>query len=155
MAKRLRGVEPIERFNQKYIVNEETGCWEWQDSLDSCGYGRLTINNKKISAHRFSYEYFIGPLDSNLVICHQCNNRRCVNFKHLRQDTRSSNMIDMVYAKNQSQQKLSVDEVIEIKKALKHYYRGQCKDLSHFYKVNLKIISNIKQGNRWSHVEVD
>jgi hypothetical protein len=155
MAKRLRGVDPIERFNTKYVVDEETGCWLWQDKLLYDGYGRLQVNGKNIKAHRFSYEYFIGPLDENLVICHKCSNRNCVMPDHLRQDTQKSNAIDMVKIKKQHIQILSVEEVIEIKKALKQYYRGQCNDLAHYYKVNKRTISSIKKGISWSHVEID
>jgi predicted membrane protein len=61
----------------------------------------------------------------------------------------------MVKIKKQHLQILSVKEVIEIKKALKHYYRGQQKYLSDFYKVNPVTISDIKRGKRWSHVVID
>ena len=151
MAKEL--IEPIIRFNQKYIVDEETNCWNWIASK-CLGYGLIKIKGKMMRAHRFSYEYFVGPLDSNLDICHRCNNPSCVNPEHLRQDTVSSNIIDCLYAKRRYGQILSVEEVIEIKKELKNYYRGQCKDLAHFYKVDIRIISNIKQGKRWSHVKI-
>ena len=151
MAKEL--IEPIVRFTQKYVVNEETGCWDWT-ATKCLGYGLIRINGKMMRAHRFSYEYFVGPLDSDLDICHYCNNPSCVNPEHLRQDTVSSNMIDVLYAKRGYKQILSVEEVIQIKKELKNYYRGQCKDLAHFYKVDLRVISNIKQGKRWSHVKI-
>jgi hypothetical protein len=149
-----KAIDPIIRFNQKYIVNVETGCWEWQDSLSTFGYGRLSQNGKSIKAHRFAYEYYYGSINEGYFICHSCNNRRCVNPKHLRQDTQKSNMIDMVLSNNGKHQLLSLDEVIEIKKALKYYYRGQCKDLAHFYKVSEKTISLIKTGKTWSHVVI-
>ena len=149
-----RKVDAIVRFHQKYVVDEETGCWLWQDKLLH-GYGRLQINGKSIKAHRFSYEYFVAPLEDGLVIAHTCNNRKCVNYNHLRQDTYKSNSIDMVKVKKQRSQLLSVEDVIEIKKQLKHYYFGQCNDLAHFYKVNPRTISSIKKGASWSHVEVE
>jgi hypothetical protein len=152
MAKKV--INPMIRFNQKYIVNVETGCWEWQDRLNIDGYGLLKINGKSIRAHRYAYEYFVGPLDINLEICHNCNNRKCVNPKHLRQDTQKSNMIDKSYLRTNPSQVLSVEEVIEIKKALKYYYRGQVNDLAHFYKVNPYVISFIKTGKTWSHVVI-
>jgi hypothetical protein len=155
MAKRLYGVDPIERFNQKYIVNEENGCWEWQGTISKKGYGTIHINNKEIKAYRFAYEYFIGPIDNKLMICHNCHNRKCCNPNHLRQDTNRSNMIDMVHQGNQSHQKLSVEEVIQIKKELKNYYRGMIKDLAHFYKVDPETIGAIKRGTSWSHVKID
>ena len=43
---------------------------------------------------------------------------------------------------------------VEIKKALKHYYHGQIKDLAHFYKVDPATISMIKSGKRWSHIQI-
>ena len=147
-------VDPVERLKNSYIVDPITGCWKYNKKLHPDGYGYLKINGKMIKAHRFSYEYFIGPLDLKLMICHNCHNRKCCNPNHLRQDTNYSNMIDMVYQKNQRHQILSVDEVIEIKKALKNYYRGQIKDLAHFYKVDPETIGAIKNSRSWSHIQI-
>jgi hypothetical protein len=152
MAKRLYNVDPIERFNQKYTVDENTGCWNWNCKLSFYGYGVLKVNKKTIKAHRFSYEYFIGPLLDDKIICHTCSNRKCVNPNHLRQDTYKSNSIDMAIDGKCKDQILSVEEVIEIKKSLKCFYRGQVKDLAHFYKVSPKTISAIKTGYSWSHI---
>ena len=149
---RFLPIEPIERFHSKYIINEKTNCWEWQDKLLHNGYGRLQINNKSIKAHRFAYETFVGPLIKGLVIAHNCNNPKCVRPDHLRQDTIQSNSIDMVNINSHPSQKLSVEEVIEIKKSLNNYYRGQIKDLAHFYKVDQRTISSIKRGETWAHI---
>lgn len=148
-------VDLIEKFHQKYIVDEETGCWLWTGYIEKNGYGHSNLNRKTIRAHRLSYFLFKNDTNPNLVICHKCNVRRCVNPDHLREDTRKSNSIDMVNSKNQSQQKLTVDQVIEIKKALKNYYVGLCTHLSKIYGVNHRTISGIKTGARWSHIEVD
>lgn len=147
--------EPIDRFNEKYIVDKETGCWNWIACFEKSGYAQFTDKDgKPCRAHRFSYEHFVGPLDNNLEICHECNNKSCVNPRHLRQDTKSSNTIDKIYNKNHCNQILSVEEVIEIKKELKHYYRGKVTELAHFYKVNPCTISDIKTGKRWSHISI-
>ena len=60
----------------------------------------------------------------------------------------------MALSNNCKDQILSVEEVIEIKKALKNFYRGQIKDLAHFYKVSERQISHIKNGDRWSHIQI-
>lgn len=154
MAKRLYGVNPIERFNQKYIIDLETGCWNWQDSLDKYGYGQFSVNAKMVKAHRFAYQYYVGSLIDKLELCHTCQNRKCCNPDHLRQDTKSSNMIDMVQIGNSHFQKLSVEEVEKIKKELEFPYRGQINDLAHFYKVERHTISHIKRGTTWSHIKI-
>jgi hypothetical protein len=146
--------EPIEQFNKKYIIDENTGCWNWIGNLHNQGYGRLYVEKKQVLSHQFSYEYFIGPLDKKLEVCHKCCNRKCVNPKHLRQDTRKSNSIDMVNDGNAKDQILKVEDVIEIKKALKNYYRGQVKDLADLYKVKLYVISKIKRGVTWAHLNI-
>ena len=151
----MKTIQNIESFMSKIQIDPVSNCWNWEGYIEKNGYGHASYKNKTIRAHRLSYILFKNDINPDLVLCHSCNNRKCVNPDHLRQDTRSSNAIDMVYAKNQMQQKLSVDEVIEIKKALKHYYKGQVNDLAHFYKVNHRTISGIKTGKRWSHVEVD
>jgi hypothetical protein len=156
MAKRgYKETDPIIRFNQQYIVDEETGCWNWQYILDKDGYGKFRKNTKiQIMAHRFSYEYYVGPLKKGFVVCHNCQNRKCVNYNHLRQDTQSSNCIDKSYFRTHNKQILSVDEVIEIKKALLNPYFGQNKDLAHFYKVSKTTISSIKTGRIWSYIDI-
>ena len=146
--------DPIIRFSSKYVVDEETGCWNFTGRLDKKGYGRFR-KDKMVFAHRFSYEYYVGPLDDNLVICHECNNTKCCNPEHLRQDTRSSNSYDMLKSGRNPRQKLSIEEVKQIKKELKHYYRGQCTDLAHFYKVDPMLISQIKRGIVWKHTEIE
>lgn len=147
-------VDPLIRFHKNYIINQDTNCWDWQGTKDRCGYGRMSIKKRYISAHRFSYETFNGHLINGLVIAHNCNNPSCVNPEHLRQDTMRSNMLDMTYIKSHPKQILSVDEVIQIKKELKFPYYGQQKDLAHFYKVSTATISEIKTGRKWSHISI-
>ena len=87
--------DPVIRFNQRYIVNEETGCWEWQGAQTGNGYGYMEIGGKRIKTHRFSYQLYNGELIEGLVIMHSCDNRVCVNPEHLSQDTASANIKDM------------------------------------------------------------
>lgn len=159
MANRWQNLSSEERFKQKYIVDEETGCWNWIAAIMKKGYGVINIDKKTTLAHRFSYETYIGPIN-NLHVLHKCDNRKCVNYNHLFLGTNEDNIRDKVNKKRHSygqtvwNHKLSDDEVIEIKKALQHHYRGQLKDLAHFYKVDPATISDIKRHLTWSHIDI-
>ena len=147
--------EPIERFNEKYIINEDTGCWEYTGHINQSGYGVFRGNDSKwTEAHRFSFEYHKGPIKKGLVCCHSCNNRKCCNPEHLRQDTQSNNLIDMSYQNTNPTQRLTVEDVISIKKAQEQYYRGQNLDLAKLYNVSPVTISSIKRGITWSHISI-
>jgi len=149
----FKSICPIQRFHSKYEIDQETGCFNWTGTI-SQNYGKISIGRKLISAHRFSYELHYGEIKDNLLVCHNCNNPICVNPKHLRLDNTSGNFIDKSYAMTHWQQKLSVEQVIEIKIALKNPYRGLVTELSKKYGVKSNTISEIKNGNNWSHIKV-
>jgi hypothetical protein len=148
-----------ERFMSKVIINKITNCWIWNSTLRD-GYGRFKVDKKMLTASRFSFEYFKEKiLDAN-VIMHLCDNPSCVNPEHLMQGTHKENSVDKVnkkrhvYGEKAWQHILSDQEVLEIKKAQLNYYYGQNNDLAHFYKVNHRTISNIKNGTTWSHIQI-
>ncbi len=87
---------------EKYSIPEpNTGCIIWVGSVvGSMGYGtlRITENNKhKIyRAHRLSYYLNFGFFDKSLLVCHKCDNPKCINPKHLFLGTAKDNVIDCI-----------------------------------------------------------
>jgi hypothetical protein len=71
-------------------------CWEWTGALTSKGYGEIIYKRKNWLAHRFSYEYFIGPIPEGLNVLHKCDNPKCVNWHHLVAGTQQENIQDMI-----------------------------------------------------------
>jgi hypothetical protein len=84
----------LERFRKKYIVNPDTGCWNWIGSkVPPLGYGQFYVEGKLTRAHRFSYKTFVG--DPGLFyVLHSCDNAPCVNPEHLFLGTQQDNMTD-------------------------------------------------------------
>lgn len=83
----FRGTEE-ERFWSKVRI-AESGCWEWQGKKWE-GYGTFCLqrkpgqkNNSHVKAHRWSYEYCIGPIPEGLEPDHTCRNPACVNPAHI------------------------------------------------------------------------
>lgn len=56
------------------------------------GYGVFMVDKRRILAHRFSYQHYVGPIPPGMDVDHRCRNRACVNPSHLRTATRSQNL---------------------------------------------------------------
>jgi hypothetical protein len=80
-------------WNQVQRTND---CWWWMGSKMSHGYGGFWDGTKQHYTHRYSWEFFNGPIPANRVIMHTCDNRACVNPQHLRCGTQEDNVHDMI-----------------------------------------------------------
>lgn len=75
-----------ENFQAKIVINDDTGCWEWNASRTPDGYGVVSYpprSGRTRNVHRVVYELLIGPIPEGLTIDHLCRVRHCVNPAHL------------------------------------------------------------------------
>lgn len=96
------------------INKSPDGCWEWSGSLQTrgnprrgggrrMGYGQFGVryadkNKKKgtLLAHRLMWILIHGEADDSMVICHHCDNPKCVRPDHLYMASQSQNVRDSV-----------------------------------------------------------
>ena len=165
LSNRKHHPNDIVRFNKSFEINPETHCWEWLGHVGKRdGYCQMRINGKMRGAHKVSYLlYKEDTIPEGLLVCHKCDNRKCVNPDHLFLGTYKDNMQDAVRKGRMSwrgkerpelrrgeahpSSKLSKKEVLEIRPSSE-----MGKDLAVKYGVSTNTISRIKSKKIWRHV---
>jgi len=84
----------VDEIRARVKVDEETGCWVWQEHTDRDGYGLFWRNAKRYRVHRLMYELHNGESPGTLNVCHDCDNPPCCNPAHLWLGTNGDNTRD-------------------------------------------------------------
>jgi hypothetical protein len=151
----LVGLPVGERFNRQ--VKKTDTCWLWAGATDRDGYGKFRGDVGGIvynRAHRFSWAFHTGEiLPPGTMICHRCDNPRCVNPGHLFTGTARDNMLDMISkgrrntpsGENAPQAKLTTKQVKQIIRDPRPYAQ-----IAADYGVAATTIGSIKQRVSWA-----
>ena len=150
--------DTVARFWSK--VAKGKGCWEWQGALSPSGYGSFRVKlpekgSVNVSAHRFAWALRFGDIQSELMACHHCDNRRCVKVDHLFLGTMQDNADDMVRKgrygpPRRSNATLTPDQVREVRALLK--LGGRPTAIAMRYGVQRRAIADIGNGVTWKEV---
>lgn len=131
-----------------YDITDED-CWNWIGPKRT-GYGSLYKDNIKMYAHIYSYSTFKGPV-GDLLVCHKCDNKRCVNPNHLFLGTHKDNTLDCWHKNLHGvDRKIQQSDVSKIKKLYLEDGLTQ-KEISVMFNVHQSEISKTIAGKRNSH----
>jgi len=141
----------IQKRIENNIQKTLTGCWEWQKRINFLGYGQIKLKRSTCSAHRVSYEVYIGEIPIGKCVLHTCDNRKCVNPEHLWIGDNLDNAKDrMIKGRNNHYKKrLNKDDVKEIRKK---YPDMSLMQLAKKYNRNLSCIWCIVNNKTWKNV---
>lgn len=154
MKPRLTAEQLRVKLQANVVVDPESGCWNWQKSKGSHGYGQIsTGKGKQELAHRVSLKVFKGDEAVGLLVLHSCDNRRCCNPEHLSSGSHRDNTQDMMYkgrgpvGSRQGRSVLTEELVLEI-------YRDERAQsiVAQEFGVSQSNVSMIKGGKTWRHV---
>lgn len=93
-----------QRFWSKVDRRGPDECWPWRGGFFDSGYGQFHITKPRTSrgAHIVSWEYANGSLGNGLQVNHTCDQRFCVNPRHLYAGSQQQNMTDKVARNRQA-----------------------------------------------------
>lgn len=143
----------LESFMARVRVHD--GCWLWEGTKDSKGYGKFRFHGQYYRAHRWIFEQKCEPIQEGMVLLHACDNPSCVNPDHLTQGTQLANVQDRdakgrradTHGDNHPSARLNTEQVLAIRAT-----RGTHAEIASVYGVKSRTIRAIKNREIWGHV---
>lgn len=148
----------LDRFWNKVEILGENDCWNWLAYIDRHGYGNFQLNGKPWLVHRLSWIIKSGEIPGDLLVCHTCDNRKCVNPDHLFIGTNQDNSKDMIskgrgrcnyqYGEDNHNSKLTTEQALMVKHSTR-----PCAELSLELGVDYNTVWRIRKGLRWGWLD--
>jgi hypothetical protein len=155
-----KGMPAQERF--KAYVEKGLGskaCWEWTGGKINTGYGMFhPLPKQSVLAHRYAYEQHRGPIPAGQFVLHHCDNRACVNPRHLFCGTQQANVDDMINKGRDRKRGLAgaKNHSAKITEAIVRKIRASsttAKILAKRHGVSVSLIYAVKQRRLWAHID--
>lgn len=138
-------------FDTRYD-KKANGCWEWRGRVAGNGYASFSYAKKIEYAHRMSYRFYKGEIPCGLLVCHTCDNRRCVNPDHLFLGTYKDNFADMrqkgrsLKGDKSHKAKFTDDTIFEALEL--HDFGVSMQQISLLYDMSMGYLYEVKHGTR-------
>jgi len=136
---------------------QPNGCWDYGGRLDVDGYGVIAVKRQNRRAHRTCYELFVGKIPKGKLVCHHCDNRRCINPVHLFVGTEQQNSDDMVSKKRHCHGEIAPRAILteeQVRDILARSEKeGVCfAEEGRRFGVHWSTIRLVVTGRNWKHV---
>ena len=142
----------MERFWSKVNKQGINECWEWQSRVIPEGYGQISMGKTNKYAHRVAYELTHGEIPNGKCVRHTCDNRACVNPKHLLLGTHQDNMDDMVIRGRHVKRGNSIPE--DIRQEIREY-PAKLQATADYFGVSLTTVWRIRQESSITATSTD
>ena len=93
MARTRIAADVRRRFDAKVRVSLDNDCWWWLGPLNQKGYGAISVDGVRHSAHRVALMLRGDTMIPGMTVDHLCRNRSCVRPDHLEQVTNRVNVL--------------------------------------------------------------
>lgn len=130
-------------FENSVSPEPNSGCWLWTGAITKNGYG----SRGGRYAHRIAWERASGPIPNGLCVCHRCDNRVCVNPRHLFLGTALDNARDRDAKGRSGSARITAADVVRIRSDK----RTQA-EIAADYGLQPGTISSIVRRLRWTAV---
>ena len=146
-------------FQRRYWAKTQKsdGCWTWTGSKTGSGYGDIRFKGARtgrIYAHRAAWLLAHGgTIPDGLDVCHHCDNRTCVNPKHLFVGTRAANVHDCIRKDRHARGERHGRAVLtarQVRTILARLAGGEThRSIAQDYSVRRETVTKISAGHRW------
>jgi hypothetical protein len=145
----------VVRFLEK--VDRSSDCWTWKGTMHSAGYGVFGVRRgAQVKAHRAAYFIANDEIHGDQLVCHRCDNPRCVNPSHLFLGTFADNKADCVakrrhgFGERNGRAKLTESSVREIR--ARRLLGESLRSISKAFGVSKPVVAQVCSRERWGHV---